>query len=260
MESFIKLVPDWKRVLLLSMSFWAQVIGLLVLIVPEILIASTGRDIDPYLLWWVGVLLLVFGLVGRLFQQSSSVWMEWARIFAVLVIIFLVAVFASSQAYAHECECSQRESADALDIAVPLIGKWEGLRTQAYLDIVGVPTICYGSTRGVSLGMVKTKAECDALLREEVAEYRDGWLDYVTDEAQDRWLPAKRDAAYTSLAYNVGIRAAGRSTATRRLNAGNIRGGCTAIGWWNRAGNRVIRGLVNRRTEETELCMDGVVS
>ena len=102
--------------------------------------------------------------------------------------------------------------------------------------------------------MHKTLEECNLLLRTEVAEYRYGWLTYAIPEALPYLVPT-REAAYTSLAYNVGIKAAGRSTATRRLKAGNVQGGCVAIGWWNRAGGRVIRGLVNRRTDEVQLCL-----
>ena len=245
----MKLIKDWDRVLILSMSFWSQVLGLIVLIAPEVLYSFTGIDTDPVLLWWVGTLLLLFGLAGRLVRQQSKVWVEWIRIIAVFVIIILLALFASKQAHA-----SEREGA-ALDVAVPLIAKWEGLRLEAYFDLVGVATICYGSTRGVKIGMTKTKYECDLLLKGEVMEYRKKWLVYVKPQAYQNWLPPPRDAAYTSLAYNVGIHGAGKSTATRRLNAGDIKGGCAAIGWWNRAGGRVIRGLSNRRSEETQLCL-----
>mgnify|MGYP000920112758 CR=1 FL=1 len=245
------IIKDWKKVVLLSMSFWANVIGLLVLIVPEVIFAYTGVDTDPVILWWVGTLLLVFGLIGRLFKQDKPPWVEWVRTTAVIIVIAMLALFASSTALADTREDK------ALNVAVPLISRWEGIRLNAYLDIVDVPTICYGSTRGIQLGMSKTKEECDRLLRCEVAEYRKGWLSYLNGKAYSQRLPATRDASYTSLAYNVGIRSAGRSTATRRLNSGDIRGGCVAIGWWNRAGGRVVRGLVNRRNAETALCLRG---
>jgi GH24 family phage-related lysozyme (muramidase) len=74
----------------------------------------------------------------------------------------------------------------------------------------------------------------------------------------DRRLPATRDAAYTSTAFNCGVAAIGKSTATRRLNAGNIAGGCEALTWWNKAGGRVIRGLLERRKREQALCMQGL--
>lgn len=145
-----------------------------------------------------------------------------------------------------------------LSVALPLIAQWEGKRNEAYLDIVGVPTICYGSTRGVELGDYKSDQECLDLLKDEVLEYREGLHKYFTRETKKERLPPKRDAAFVSLAYNVGISGAGNSTATRRLNKGNIKGACTALTWWNRAGGRVVRGLVNRRTQEYELCMEGV--
>lgn len=143
-------------------------------------------------------------------------------------------------------------------VAVPLIAKWEGKRNQAYQDIIGVWTICYGSTRGVQPGDFKTDEECLELLRAEVHEYREGLHRYFTDETRNTRLTPERDAAYTSLSYNVGIGGAGKSTAVRRLNNGDIRGGCQALGWWNKAGGRVVRGLVNRRAEETELCLRGL--
>ena len=104
------------------------------------------------------------------------------------------------------------------------------------------------------LGMEKTLGECTRLLREEVAEYRCGWIAYVIPEAH-KYLHSRREAAYTSLAYNAGVSAIGRSTATRRLNSGNVVGGCHALGWWNKAGGRVVRGLVNRRKDEIALCL-----
>lgn len=148
--------------------------------------------------------------------------------------------------------------ASTIAVLTPLVAKWEGKRNAAYQDIVGVWTICFGHTKTARRGMVKSDAECTAMLADELVEYRDGLHEYFTPETKTKRLTPKRDAAYVSLAYNVGIRGAGRSTATRRLNAGNIAGGCEAITWWNRAGSRVVRGLVNRRSEEARMCLDGL--
>lgn len=152
--------------------------------------------------------------------------------------------------------------AATMAVLVPLVAKWEGKRNKAYLDLVGVPTICYGHTRTVTVsdvqtGRTLTDAQCEELLREELVEYRDGVRAYFTPETKETRLPPKRDAAYGSLAYNVGIRGAGKSTAVRRLNAGSVAGACEAITWWNKAGGRVVRGLVRRRSEEYELCLAG---
>lgn len=174
---------------------------------------------------------------------------------AFLASIFIVASPAPGPA-------PQIGGADALAYAVPLIAKWEGKRNTAYLDIVGVPTICYGHTRtvtraDVAAGKTLSDLECTELLHDEVQEYRNRLRPFFTDDTRARRLPPKRDAAYTSLAFNVGVAGAGRSTAVKRLNAGDIAGGCEALTWWNKAGGRVVRGLVNRRAEEYAYCMEG---
>jgi len=249
----MKLVDNWRRVMALSLSFWMQVAGLLVLILPELYFYLTERDYDPYLAWSVGVLLLLAGLIGRLFQQSDSMWREWLRILTVVILAIAVAFAVSVRAGA-----ASYDEAETLKVAVPFIAKEEGKRNKAYKDIVGVWTICYGSTRGIGPGMIMSDAECLELLRDEVAEYRHGLHRYFSVTTKARRLTPARDAAYTSTAFNCGIRAIGRSTATRRLNAGNIAGGCHALTWWNKAGGRVIRGLVNRRAREKALCMKGL--
>ena len=147
-----------------------------------------------------------------------------------------------------------------LALAVPFIGRWEGKRNCAYFDPVGVATIGFGHTRTVTAADVRNRvcwsdARIERLLAEEIMEYRGRLRPYFTAETLRDRLPVRRDVAYTSLAFNVGWSGAGKSTAVRRLNDGDIRGGCKAIGWWNKAGGRVVQGLVNRRDEEVGLCL-----
>jgi lysozyme len=142
-----------------------------------------------------------------------------------------------------------------------LIGAWEGNENHAYLDRIASPpiwTICSGHTKGVEQGDYMSDGQCTDLLRIEVLEYREGLHSYFTTTTKLQRLTPERDGAYVSLAYNVGVRGAGRSTATRRLNAGDIAGGCQALTWWNKAGGRVVRGLVRRRADEYRLCMIGL--
>lgn len=145
-----------------------------------------------------------------------------------------------------------------MEVAIPLIAKWEGVRLTAYQDIVGVWTVCFGETKGVRPGDRYTLVQCEKMLEEEVKSYRNDLHTYFSRETKETRLTPHRDAAYVSLAYNAGVRGIGKSTATRRLNNGNIVGGCKALTWWNKAGGRVIRGLVNRRSEERDLCLKGV--
>lgn len=151
--------------------------------------------------------------------------------------------------------------AATMAIAVPIVARWEGLETKAYFDTIAQPpvwTICYGETEGVRPHEVRTEAQCRDGLRKGLSRYRAGLHRYYTPETIAKRLPPSRDAGFLSTAWNVGVHGLGKSTAVRRLNAGDIRGACEAIGWWNKAGGRVIRGLVNRRTEEQALCLKGL--
>lgn len=252
-------VEDWRRPLAFGFSFWGVVFSAVALFMSDAIYWVFEVDTNPRFWVWLSFFLLLFIAIGRFWRQSSVWFFEWTKILIILSIAIFISVLIDSPAYAN---ADKRKESSALDVAVPFIAKWEGLRLKAYHDIAGVPTICYGHTKtvtdyDVSIGTTKTKRECFNMLRIEVREYRQNWIRYVKPYAYAVWLPSSRDAAYTSLAYNIGEQRAGKSTATRRLNAGDIYGGCVAIGWWNRAGNRVIRGLINRRSEETELCLKG---
>ena len=252
------LVPNAKQIALKALSMWANYLGILCLIAPEIIYWVFEVDTNPRIWWILGLVLIVVGIVGRVWDQGidrSMMRMPWLVLIAAMAA---VPVMAPSEGIAQ----SAPYSLEAFDAeAVPLIAKWEGLRTTAYLDRIAHPpvwTVCYGETKGVRAGDSYTKAQCDAMLAREVRGYRAGLHRYFTHETKASRLTAKRDAAYTSLAYNAGISAIGKSTATRRLNAGDIRGGCEALAWWNRAGGRVVRGLMNRRADETKLCLAGL--
>lgn len=150
-------------------------------------------------------------------------------------------------------------------LVVPLLEEVEGLpcdgdRCAAYLDRIAVPpvpTICSGITEGVRMGDVRTRAQCRADLRREAQRYWQGFRNSLTETGYLA-LTVTIDAPFTSLTYNIGIAAAAGSTAIRRLNAGDVRGACEALTWWNRAGQRVVRGLVNRRAREYRICMTGL--
>lgn len=144
-------------------------------------------------------------------------------------------------------------SAAAIALAISFIGGWEGLRTTAYQDIVGVWTVCYGETRGVDPGDSYTVAECDDMLAREILAFEAELDRCLTREAE---MPVGMKVALVSWAYNVGTGAACRSTLVRLANAGDFEAACEQLPRWNRAGGRVIRGLTNRRMSERELCLE----
>lgn len=135
-------------------------------------------------------------------------------------------------------------------LAMPFTAHHEGLRLKAYLDPIGIPTICYGETLGVQLGQQKTKAECDALF-----EARLGVFAYAVDAAITPSMSPHTHAALTSWTYNVGIGAMQKSTLVRLMNEGRTVEACNELPKWNKAGGRVLTGLVKRREEERKLCL-----
>lgn len=137
-------------------------------------------------------------------------------------------------------------------IAMPFTAHHEGLRLKAYLDPVGIPTICYGETKGVELGQNKTKEECDALF-----EARLGYFAYRVDLLVEPKMHPRTHAALTSFAYNVGVGAFSRSTLLKKLNAGDFVGACSELTRWVYAGGKKFNGLVKRREAEKELCLSG---
>lgn len=139
-----------------------------------------------------------------------------------------------------------------LAAAIALIGTWEGVRTVAYRDIVGVPTVCFGETRGVKMGDRYTMEECRAMLGDGIVEFEAGMRKCL---AKPDAVPEKAYVAFLSLSYNIGTGAFCKSTVARRANAGDVKGACDAILAFNKAGGRVVQGLVNRRADERRICL-----
>ena len=146
-----------------------------------------------------------------------------------------------------------KKAATWLAICVGCVASFEGLRTVAYLDPVGIPTVCFGETAGVRLGDKYTAEECRALLGTRVAEF---------GEAVDRCvtvpLPPTRKAALGSFAYNVGERAFCESTLVKKLNSGDTVGACDQLLRWTKARGIEWPGLVKRRQQERQLCLEGL--
>lgn len=134
-------------------------------------------------------------------------------------------------------------------LAVGLVGGFEGLRHNVYLDVVRVPTYCYGETKNPEWGRRYTTAECNALLEGRLAEFAEG-----VDKCVKVEMPPHRWAASISLAYNIGTGAFCRSTYVRRLNAGEGAAACDSMLAFNKAKGRIFPGLERRRQAEAAMC------
>lgn len=140
-------------------------------------------------------------------------------------------------------------------LAIVIVGGWEGLRLHAYQDVVGVWTACYGETKDIKPGMKFTKDQCNVMLIGSLTEHEAGMRRCLA--APDS-LPEKTYVAFVSATYNIGVGAFCGSSMARRANVGDLRGACEALMLWTKAGGRVVQGLVNRRTAERKLCLEGL--
>ncbi|WP_086617009.1 lysozyme [Erythrobacter tepidarius] len=152
---------------------------------------------------------------------------------------------------------------------IALIKRFEGcarLRTdglvEAYPDPAtgGAPwTIGWGATGHdhvhggrIGPGTVWTQAQCDARLADDLARYAAEVAAAIGDAPTTQ---AQFDAL-VSFHYNTG--AIARASLTRKHCAGDTAGAAREFARWNRAGGRVLKGLVRRREAEAELYLGKV--
>ncbi|MCI9865799.1 lysozyme [Rhizobium skierniewicense] len=141
---------------------------------------------------------------------------------------------------------------------------WEGLVLKSHWDpFAKIWDICYGETKGIGPGMTKTRAECkDMLLRRVHDDYYQVIIQCSPNLLKS---PISVRASMISGSYNFGVGAWCRSTAKARIEAGQWRAACEAQTAFNRAGGKIVRGLVHRREMgdaqrigEAELCVSGL--
>lgn len=132
------------------------------------------------------------------------------------------------------------------------IKKHEELRLVAYLDDAGVPTIGYGHTKGVHLGMTCTEAEADTFFDEDSVP-----VELAINRYAKVTLTQNQFDALGSFTFNEGIAALIGSTLIRLLNGGDYAGAANEFPKWNKIhkdGKLVIEpGLITRRKNEQTL-------
>ncbi|KPF66129.1 hypothetical protein IP84_17095 [beta proteobacterium AAP99] len=131
---------------------------------------------------------------------------------------------------------------------IALIKHFEGFRDTAYKCPADVWTIGYGFTKGVKPGDRMTEAEATTRLELEVGEFAQSVWDACTVKPTDNQL-----AAMTALAFNIGKTAFQRSSVLRRHNERRFDAAAEAFAMWNKAGGKVLPGLVRRRAAEAQL-------
>lgn len=138
--------------------------------------------------------------------------------------------------------------------AIDLLKRLEGCELRAYQDVVGIWTIGYGTTAAAGMGitphagMTITQAQADALLERTVDDFAASVARLITAPVTQNEF-----GACVLLAYNIGVNAFQHSTVLRELNKGNKAAAGNAFHMWNKAGGRVVNGLINRRELEHQL-------
>lgn len=144
---------------------------------------------------------------------------------------------------------------------IDLIKKFEGFRSSPYLCSAGVPTIGYGNTfypdgRKVTLS--------DKSISEEQGQQ---FLMYIVQDFANKvngcvkvQLNDNQFGALISFAYNLGVGNLQKSTLLKKVNANpNDKTIRDEFLKWNRAGGKVLNGLVKRRLAESELYFDATL-
>jgi lysozyme len=129
-----------------------------------------------------------------------------------------------------------------------LIKKFEGMETEAYKCAAGVWTIGYGHIKDVKEGDVITKSEADELLVHEIEEYEN----YVNTAVTVPLSQCQFDAI-VSWVFNLGNGNLRASTMLKVINSGDHAGVPAQIKRWNKAGGKVLEGLIRRREAEALL-------
>jgi lysozyme len=147
----------------------------------------------------------------------------------------------------------------ALALVIGFLIAKEGFEAEAYVDVAGVNTICIGHTGpDVQRGQRATQAICEDLLTADLDPVWTAEDNFIRNVGA---LPPYTRAAVASFIFNVGVDAFRSSSVLRRLNAGRITEACNALLLWTkaRAGPQgslvVVRGLINRRVAERQLCL-----
>ena len=139
------------------------------------------------------------------------------------------------------------------------IAGFEGYREEAYIPVKGdVPTIGFGTTKGVKMGdKITPQRAMQRLLDEVDSEYAQGIRKCIKVP-----LYQHEFGAFLSLAYNVGVPTFCRKAAPGKppnlidlINAKRYAEACERIdAFVYGPGRKKLRGLVKRRAEERAIC------
>ena len=136
-----------------------------------------------------------------------------------------------------------------------IVAPFEGKENKAYIDPVGIVTVCYGNTgKEAVLGKTYSDEQCLDQMATDLKQHDKQLMSVVK-------VPFKSDyqhAAMLSFVYNAGIGNFSSSTMLKKLNAKDYDGSCQELTKWVYAKKKMLKGLVIRRSLEYKYCMGEV--
>ena len=140
------------------------------------------------------------------------------------------------------------EGADVNELLRRFLELEEGQRNTAYLDSAGVPTIGFGSTRGVKMGDKIDDAQARQKLMADMRVAEEDYNKLVTAD-----LNPNQQTAVKSLLFNIGGPQFANSKARAALNAGDFETFQKEASEFRMADGKVLPGLEARRAREMSL-------
>ncbi|WP_151837834.1 MULTISPECIES: lysozyme [unclassified Acinetobacter] len=135
---------------------------------------------------------------------------------------------------------------------IDLICSFEGLELKAYDDGVGVWTIGYGTTM---INGTKVKKGDTCTLEQAKSYFAHDLKRFEASVNNQVKVPLSQNQfdALVSLVYNIGSGNFASSTLLKKLNAKDYAGAADQFPRWNKAGGKVLNGLIRRRDAERAL-------
>jgi lysozyme len=132
-----------------------------------------------------------------------------------------------------------------------LIQRYEGFRSSAYQDMVGVWTIGFGTTEGVKKG--------DVISLEDATKRLISFLEKnVYTDRNSLGLNQNQFDACCSFCYNLGMNKFHISTLRKKIVAKDWKGAAAEFLKWDMAGGKHVQGLTLRRKDEALLFMKDI--
>ena len=135
-----------------------------------------------------------------------------------------------------------------IEIATPLIKRWESFRAKRYPD---------GRQYSIGYGQnADHYKDSDEITEQQASEMLASYLHDLAKKIAPLIkvkITPNQGASLVMLSYNIGIAAFAKSTLLKLLNSADILGAASEFGKWVKANGKTIPGLINRRAAEKKL-------